>query len=85
MFPTSFDESNIVFDTPEGYDPEDVFPLSGFQGLTEDGTEITISCWKPTPEEMQEIMKTGRVWCYFFGKGMPIHTLSGTNPFKAEE
>lgn len=81
MYPTSFDESNIVFDKPEGMSYEECEALSAFVGHTIDGQDVVISCWKPTPEELYEINKTGRIWCYHFGTQLQPHCLQGHNPF----
>lgn len=82
MNPSSFDESNIYFDKPEGMTYDECGALSVFQGKDVSGMDIVISCWKPTKEELDEINCTGRVWCYHFGTGLQPHALSGHNPFK---
>jgi len=81
MEPTSFDESNIYFDKPADMAYEQCNPLSVFAGTDTEGNPIIISCWKATKEELEEINKTGRIWCYHYGTGLQPHALSGHNPF----
>lgn len=82
MNPTSFEESNTYYDKPESMSYEECQALSVFRGKDVSGADIVISCWKPTKEELEEINRTGRVWCYHFGTLLQPHALSGHNPFQ---
>jgi hypothetical protein len=77
--PSSFDESNFIYDTPKGVDPGDIVPLSCF---VQNSPALTISCWKFTKEELDEIIKTGRVWVYIYGHPIPPLVVSGHLPFE---
>lgn len=79
----SFEESNIVFDKPNDMTREQCNALSCFRGPTTEGDIVTISCFKCTKEELEEINKTGRVWVYHFGTYLQPHSVSGTNPFRS--
>lgn len=46
-----------------------------------DGGQI-ISCWSPTPEELQEIMATGQVWLCVMGVNQPPVLVTGHYPFE---
>lgn len=81
MVPTAFDEENDVLHPPPGMTSDDVQILSTWRGLLESGIPAVISCWKPTPEEMEEIKKTGRVWIIVMGVTMPPIAPLGFNPF----
>lgn len=81
MIPTDFPESNFVFDKPESMSRDDCDALNVFRGHTKDGVPVVISCWKLTQEELDEIIKTGRVWCWHFGQQLQPHCLDGTTPF----
>ena len=74
----AFTESNAVLSPTEsgvGY----VLPVNA--GSVEEGLPAFISCWKLTPEEIQEIAETGRVWLWVLG-GHPPVCIEGQNPFK---
>lgn len=82
MIATSFDESNAVMDTPDGADPEFIQPLSVCFSVSVDWqVPVTVTCWKLTKEELENIQKTGRVWITLLGHGMPPIYPSGLQPF----
>ena len=85
MFPCSFTEANQIYDKPESMSYDECEALNTFIGLSADGVPVIISCWKPTREELNEINKTGRIWCFHYGTILPPHALAGNNPFKPEE
>lgn len=82
MIPTSFPESNHVFDKPSDMSRDHCDALSVWAGAVDD---VVISCWKPTAEKLEEINRTGRVWCWHYGSGLQPHCVTGTNPFKQPE
>lgn len=45
-----------------------------------DGGRV-ISCWTPTPAEMQEIMNTGKIWLIVEGQTQPPLVITGNYPF----
>lgn len=81
MEATDFENSNHVFDKPSDMSRDECDPLNVFVGFTEDQHPIVISCWKPTKEELEEINRTGRIWCWHWGHQLQPHSLSGHNPF----
>ena len=54
--------------------------LSIHQGSEEEGLPQIISCWKLTPEEVQEVARTGKVWLLVLG-GHPPVSIEGQSPF----
>jgi hypothetical protein len=80
VFPSSFEESNCVLNPPEGLE-EEIDCLSVFRGVNDAGMPVVISCWKPTREELEEILQTGRIWLVIAGKTQPPALLQGHNPF----
>lgn len=80
-FPTSFDESNAVLSRPVGTTDDECGPLSICRTNLKDGNPVVISCWKFTKEEIEEIVKTGRVWLMLWGVTMPPAFISGQKPF----
>ncbi len=83
MIAAAFDEENGVLDPPPGVELDDCSCLSVFRGDAEDGTPVVISCWKPTPEEWEEMRRTGRVWLTILGHTMPPAAVSGHKPFQS--
>ncbi len=79
MVPASFDQDNKVLDKPP--DMDDCTALSVFQGVDVDQRPVVISCWKVTQAELNEILRTGRVWLVVYGMGMPPVALMGTSPW----
>jgi hypothetical protein len=82
-YPSSFDESNHVLSRPMSMTDEECVPLSVLQTETEDGHPVTVSCWKLTEEELQEINRTGRVWLMVCGDSIPPVAVCGQKPFKS--
>lgn len=76
MIPIAFDEANAVFDHP---DP-DILPVNACITECEHGP-VVITCWKLTIDELEEFKRTGRIYLYFYGQGMPVHSVSAINPF----
>ena len=58
MEPKKFDQKNTVIGPPPGFE-ETIIPLPAF---VDQQVGMAVSCWKPTPEELEEINKTGEVW-----------------------
>ena len=85
MYPTDFPESNGIADKPESMSIEECEPINIAQGITTDGNPIIITCWKPTAEELEEINRTKRVWCFHYGNYLQPHILLGLNPFQPIE
>jgi hypothetical protein len=77
----AFDEDNHVFDPPKGMTNEDCNSLSAYVGYDSDKRPVTITCWKVSKEELEEIIKTGRIWLFIFGHGMPPVALVAKHPF----
>ena len=84
MVPCAFDEENCVLHPhpPEDMSVDDCEVLSVYRKLYPEGGGLVVSCWKPTKEEMEEIVKTGRVWLTISGSTMPPAYVSGISPWK---
>lgn len=82
VFPTSFEESDSVLDKPEGSSYDQCEPLAIKRVVTPDGIPCVVSCWKATQEELDEIVRTGRVWLTVWGNTMPPACVSGSTPFE---
>lgn len=84
MTPQDFPESNTTFnsrqegvDTIEGWVGEAPGPSPDHPPI-----QTIITCWKPSPEEIQQIIKTGKIWVWFFTNSLPPHSLTSYSPFE---
>lgn len=73
-FPCGFQEANGSLGAPKGQ--AGVEPLIVFRNGRE-----TISCWKVTAEELEEIQRTGRIWVRVLGNTTFPLLVTGTKPF----
>lgn len=80
MIPASFPESNDFLGKPSDMTDEQCAPLSILRSKTEDNVPYIISCWKLTEEELNEIIKTKRVWLLVAGHSMPPVSVEGVKP-----
>ncbi len=76
-----FDESNCVLDKPQDMTHEQCTSLEVWRGPNQEGITQVISCWKLTKEEVDELLKTGRIWVIIAGKTMPPLFLSTLRPW----
>lgn len=81
MHSSGFDEENGVLDKSDSMTVDECEPLSVWRGIDVNGYPVVISCWKPTDKEIQEIVRTGRVWLIITGDTMPPVQLVGHKPF----
>lgn len=82
MVPTSFAEENIVLDKPPELTYDQCEAINAFRGHSTVGLPITITCWKPTRDELEEIQRTGRVWLLTYGFVVPPSIVLGLYPFE---
>ncbi len=57
--------------------------LPAYHGDDTGGQPVIISCWQPTPEELEEINRTGKVWLFIVGTSQPPVSVTGHHPFVA--
>lgn len=78
-----FPECNVQYNPPKGFEDE-MEPLPAWKGEVryQDGTRQTevISCWKLSPEEIEEVKKTGEVWLSIHGEVVPPVRIDGIKP-----
>jgi len=82
MIPASFDESNCVLDKPPDMDRGKCEALSVWRGMSNDQIPMVVSCWKLTRDEVEELVKTGRIWLTVIGTTMPPVYLGVPSPFE---
>lgn len=76
----AFNEENAILDPPKGMNQEQCESISVCLTHTINGLPVTISCWKVTKEELEEIQKTGRVWLVVLGHKMHPVYLTADKP-----
>lgn len=78
MKPKNFDEADIVF----GANQPEYIPLPAKRGERLKDGEIH-TCWELSPEELEEIQKTGVIWLSILTFGNPLQpvSLSTERPF----
>ena len=82
MIPTSFEESNAVLEKPKGMSEDLCEALSVFVGASSDGVPVVVSCWKLTKDEVDTLIRTGRVWMVIVGHSMQPAFLTAESPFQ---
>lgn len=61
---------------------EECLPLRVFKGNDTLGTPVIISCWQFSKEDLEEIVRTGRVFLTICSTGMPPVSLQTESPFQ---
>lgn len=83
-----FPEQTTVYGKPKGWKEEDCYGLpvsQAFYGNSDgNGVCCLISCWQLTPEEMEEVKRTGKIYLSITGSGMPPVSLYTENPFSED-
>ena len=69
-------EANFVW----GGNNEGVGDLFVHLRLLENGSVESISCWKLSPEELEEVTRTGRIYLHVFGHHPAVY-VGGKEPF----
>jgi len=83
MTPQEFEESNIRFNSlEEGIDSIDAWIGDSPGPVPDSFLPTIITCWKPSPEEIQQIIKTGKIWIWFFSDELPPHSITAFSPFE---
>ena len=79
MTPCNMPQANDVFGPPPGLDRSQVRPIAAYHGRAEggslDGVEIVVTAWRPSPDEVAEIMAGQPIYLTFIG-ALPPHTVS---------
>ena len=65
MTPVKTEYANIIF-TAEGCKD-----LPGTLAVNENGTHEIETCWELSPEELEQVNKTGRIYLYVVGRSIP--------------
>ena len=79
MISSGFERANCVLCTQPGEEPAET--LEVLAAHTRSGVPCYVSCWKLTQEELEQILKTKRVWLIVYGDGHPNVAVCGEEPF----
>lgn len=83
MEPANFDGTNATMGPPNGMTDDQcgtIFAQMTTLNLIGGPMPCTITCWKPSRAELDEIERTGRVWLTVLGHGMPPVILGAEKP-----
>ena len=79
MIPDEFEQANRTFSPPPGLTEGQCVPIKVFAGCAEggscDGIPIVVAAWKPSEEEIDDILDGRPVFITFVG-GLPPHTVT---------
>ncbi len=81
MNPTPFPDQNCQFGPPPGYDESQVRTINAYQGTVTgqtnvDGVPVIVTAYKPTPEELADLIAGGRIYVSHCMAGLPPHFLT---------
>ncbi len=84
MKPVSFPQANAKFGPPEGMSEEQVSSVDVFGGKIQgghlDGSNIIITCWEPTDEELTQILVDRKIYFSILSLGdtpiLPPHCIT---------
>lgn len=83
MVPTAFEGENQIFGPPPGVSDEEVQYITGYVGPDANGVITTITCWKLEKDEIEELLRTGRIFLWqWLGGGCAPHALTVHSPFE---
>jgi len=71
MIAVDFEESNTTFTAQE------CLPLKAHADVN---TGRIVSCWEASPDELEMIQRTGKIWLTYYG-GVPPTQMSALSPF----
>lgn len=81
MQPCQFPESNQVFTAPESMSETECGPIDALIGETEAGVPMIVTCFKPSPEDLERLSAGGCLWLSIVGNQMPPVQLNTDSPF----
>lgn len=84
MDPIMFPQANGQFVKPASMTDEQCGTLKVCKTAYESGDPVIISCWQLSPEELEEVNRTGVVWLHVMGFSMPPVSVEGLSSFTEE-
>jgi len=71
MTPCTFPEMNLQLIKPDNMEEAECSSLPVYQGSVLDGWPTVTSCWQLTTEEIDQILRTRRLWITVVGRSAP--------------
>lgn len=82
MIPQRFANANTVMRAPA--DMPDCADIHAWAGQVPGGQPVTITCWRPSPEEQVRLALGEPVYLWIYGQGMPPVALGTQDPWEKE-
>lgn len=82
MIPTSFKETNQLLGAGNNPGTGDLPIARSLMDIEGKPVPCIVSCWKLSPEELQRIQETGKVWVTIMGVSMPPIQPMAFHPFE---
>lgn len=82
MTPTSFKETNLVLDAGDNPNTDQLPVCIAKDPDYPPGICFIVSKWKLSPEELEEVNKTGEIWVSVMGHSTPPIMPLAVNPFE---
>lgn len=87
--PTSFRQSNHIYSKPENMTDEECdqlvvysSKLSEWEADKNANPPFSISCWKLEDEDIEELIRTKRIWVWHVGSYMQPLSIMSHSPFE---
>lgn len=86
MKPIDFPESNLDLKKPDNMTDEQCLTLPCWRGYSPlagypEGVPTTVSKWQLSPEEIEEVQRTGHVWLFQYSHVVPPSLIITEHPF----
>lgn len=78
----SFPQQNNILGKPENMTDDECYGLPVHHYVTDRGFPAIISCWELTDEDIEQIIKTRRIWANTLGKTLSPFSLHSYSPFE---
>lgn len=76
--PTDFPQVNVRLGKPEGMTDAECTPLPAHRSLQ---PRCFVSCWRPTVEDLERLVRGAPIWVYVYGDGHPPLAVTTEDPF----
>lgn len=83
MQPIKFPQANFNWAKPNGTTDEQVGGLPAWKGKEQDSDwPVSISVWEVTPEDLERIKNSGKIYLRVYGEGHPVVSIDSKDPWR---